>query len=197
MVSSLDPLLEIGEINIFTNNMSQQALFYLWTWLKLILSLWFFYLVLRYVAGVGVGAPYFPVRKRDIDDAFTLVDITDKDTIIDLGSGDGKILLACAKRGATVIGYELNPVLVLITKWRLRKHPKAKVYWKNLFTADFAGVTKVFIFGLDPIMHDVSKMLKEKAMKDIEIISFAFTLPGFQEVGQKGIAKKYLREPSV
>ena len=177
--------------------MSELALFYLWTWLKLVLSLCFFYLILRYVAGVGVGAPYFPVRKRDIDDAFTLVDISDKDTVIDLGSGHGKILLACVKRGATVIGYELNPLLVLITKWRLRNYPKAKVYWKNLFTADFSGVTKVFIFGLDPIMQDVSKMLKEKAIKEIEVISFAFMLPGFQEVGQKGIAKKYLCEPSA
>ncbi|MFO0764601.1 MAG: hypothetical protein U0487_00950 [Patescibacteria group bacterium] len=175
--------------------MNHLALLYFWTWLKLIIALWFFYLVLRYVAGVGVGAPYFPVRKRDIDDAFTLVDVTEKDTIIDLGSGDGKILLACAKRGATAVGYELNPVLVLITKWRLRKYPKAKVYWKNLFTADFTGVTKVFIFGLDPIMHDVSKMLKEKAVKDIEVISFAFDLPGFNKTGQKGIAMKY--EPSA
>jgi hypothetical protein len=46
-------------------------------------------------------------------------------------------------------------------------------------------------------MHQVSKMLKEKAINEIEIISFAFTLPGFQEVGQKGIAKKYLCEPSA
>lgn len=172
--------------------MSDIALLYLWTWSKLVLSLWFFYLVLRYVAGVGVGAPYFPVRKRDIEDAFTLVDITDKDTVIDLGSGDGKILFACAKRGATVIGYELNPLLVLITKWRLRKHPKARVYWKNLFKADFTGVTKVFIFGLNPIMEQVSSMLKGRAIQGVEIISFVFDLPSFKLVGQKGVAKKYL-----
>ena len=172
--------------------MSQLAFFYLWTWLKLVFALWFFYLILRYVAGVGVGAPYFPVRKRDIEDAFTLVDVTEKDTVIDLGSGDGKILLACAKRGATVIGYELNPLLVLITKWRLRNYPKARVYWKNLFKADFTGVTKVFIFGLDPIMSQVSDMLKERAIPQIEIISFAFDLPRFKKVGQKGIAVKYL-----
>lgn len=174
--------------------MSQLALFYLWTWLKLVLSLWFFYLILRYVAGVGVGAPYFPVRKRDIEDAFTLVDITEKDTVIDLGSGDGKILLACAKRGAAVIGYELNPVLVLITKWRLRKYPKAKVYWKNLFTADLTGVTKVFIFGLEPIMKQVSDLLKEKASPTVQIISFVFDLPGFEKKAQKGIAVRYQRD---
>ena len=43
-------------------------------------------------------------------------------------------------------------------------------------------------------MQHVSKMLKEKAIKEIEIISFAFELPGFEKVAQKGIAKKYVKE---
>lgn len=172
--------------------MSEQALLHLWVWLKLVIALWFFYLVLRYVAGVGVGAPYFPVRKRDIEDAFTLVDVTEKDTVIDLGSGDGKILLACAKKGATVIGYELNPVLVLISRWRLRMYPKARIYWKNLFLADLSNVTKIFVFGLNPIMAKIEEKIQREARLEIDIISFAFAFPRLMKKAEKGMAMHYI-----
>ena len=51
----------------------------------------------RYFVGVGIGAPWLPLRRRDIPDGFSLVDITSSDVVIDLGSGDGRILAEAAK----------------------------------------------------------------------------------------------------
>jgi len=64
--------------------------------------------------------------------------VSSKDTLIDLGSGDGRILIAAACLGAKAVGYEINPFLVwksrrLIRQARLEK--LAKVYWKSFWQA--------------------------------------------------------------
>jgi len=87
----------------------------------------------RYFLGVGIGAPWLPLRRRDIPDGFALVDISSTDVVIDLGSGDGRLLIEAAKRGATVIGYELNPFLVWWSRHRLEPYSlQSTVYRKNL-----------------------------------------------------------------
>src|SRR3989344_9046692 len=50
--------------------------------------------------------------------------------VIDLGSGDGRLMIAFAKKGCSVEGVEINPILVLISKIWIRKaglKDKAKV----------------------------------------------------------------------
>src|SRR5688572_26810155 len=41
-----------------------------------------------------------------------MAEVTDADTVYDLGSGDGRVLIAAARRGAKAVGYEIDPELV-------------------------------------------------------------------------------------
>ena len=69
------------------------------------------------------GAPYVPSKRRDIKRAFEeLYPLDDSDTLVDIGSGDGVVLRMAAKRGAHAVGYELNPILVLVSRWLSRKY---------------------------------------------------------------------------
>lgn len=148
----------------------------------------------RYFVGVGIGAPWLPLRRRDIPDGFSLVDITSKDTVIDLGSGDGRILAEAAKRGATVIGYELNPFLVWWSRRRLRPYSlQSTVYRKNLLSADLSQATVIYIFGITSIMPLIAKKLREECRPGTKIISFAFELPGLKVDATRGIAMRYIR----
>src|SRR5579863_3157455 len=74
------------------------------------------------------GAPYVPSHRRFARAAFrTLYPLSDKDVLVDLGSGDGIILRLAAERGARAVGYEINPILVAIT-WLFGHHnPKISV----------------------------------------------------------------------
>src|SRR5579872_2858900 len=58
------------------------------------------------------GAIYVPTSMRGVREMVKLIDPKPGDKIIDLGSGDGRILIACAERGASAVGYEINPLLV-------------------------------------------------------------------------------------
>lgn len=148
----------------------------------------------RYFLGVGLGAPWLPLRRRDIPDGFALVDINSNDTVIDLGSGDGRLLVEAAKRGATVIGYELNPFLVWWSLHRLKPYSlQSTVYRKNLLDADLSQATVIYIFGITSIMPHIAKKLTAECRPGTKIISFAFELPGWKPVDQKGIAMLYTR----
>lgn len=58
------------------------------------------------------GAPYLPTLKPQIKIALDMLDLQPGQTLIEIGSGDGRVLKAAAERGWNAVGYELNPVLV-------------------------------------------------------------------------------------
>ena len=61
------------------------------------------------------GAPYVPTHRRKIMAALDLMNLKSNDMVVDLGSGDGNFLIAAARRGWRAVGYEINPVLCLIS----------------------------------------------------------------------------------
>lgn len=153
--------------------------------------LWFF---ARYFGGIGIGAPWLPVRKRDIADAFALVHPKEGDTVIDLGSGDGRLLLESVKRGAAVIGYELNPILVWISRYRLRAYrSRSRLFRQDLLQADLSQATIIFIFGIGPLMPKLSEKIRKECKTGTKIVSFAFELPAMKPVQTKGVAHLYVR----
>lgn len=64
--------------------------------------------------------PYVATKKDKIQTMLDLAQIKKGETVVDLGSGDGRLLFAAAQKGAIAIGYEINPVLVLLTRLRAR-----------------------------------------------------------------------------
>lgn len=161
---------------------------FLWTVLVVTAA----FLVARYFGGMGIGAPWLPVRKQDIEAAFRLVDVGPGDVVVDLGSGDGRLLVACAKRGARVVGYELNPIMVWISRIRLAPHAsRGVIYRKNLLKADLKDATVIFIFGMGNIMPRIAEKIRREARPDVRVVCFAFQLPGWTPVKKDGIAFLY------
>ena len=62
------------------------------------------------------GAPYLPTRKAQANRALDLLKLKEGDIFVDLGSGDGAVLIEAAKRGLVCYGYELNPLVWLVSK---------------------------------------------------------------------------------
>ncbi len=141
-----------------------------------------FAIVLIFALMALTGAPYVPSRVAELKLAFTkLYKLSSKDLLVDLGSGDGVVLKVASDFGAKTFGVELNPFLVLLTKWRLRKYKNTKVKCGNLFKVDFpAETTVVYIFGDGRDIQGMIEVVRKQAKKmkrDIYVISHAFDLP--------------------
>ena len=111
---------------------------------------------------------------------------------MDLGSGDGRLLVESAKRGARVIGYEINPFMVWYAKRKLSVFgEKAEVYGKNLFDADLSQADVIFIFQVGNFMAKIGEKLQKECKSGARAIVFAFELPGKKHEKEQGIAKLY------
>jgi hypothetical protein len=124
------------------------------------------------------GAPYLPTLNKPTQTALELADLKPGQLLLELGCGDGKILIAAAQQGIRATGFELNPILVLVCKlrcWRYRK--LVRVQWANFWTKQWPTTDVIFIFGLPRIMNRLDKKIAQQASKPVKLVSFAFEIP--------------------
>ena len=82
-----------------------------------------------------------------VNEMLRLADVTASDVVYDLGSGDGRILIAAARdRGARGVGLEIDPALVAQSTERARRlglADKLSFRQQDLFEADLTPATVV------------------------------------------------------
>jgi 2-polyprenyl-3-methyl-5-hydroxy-6-metoxy-1,4-benzoquinol methylase len=103
--------------------------------------------------------------------------------VMDIGSGDGRLVVAAAKVGARAYGIEINPVLFFLSKIRLRctKYPgQAKIFFGNLWHQNFCQYDVIFIYGVPHMMQQLEKKLKKELKPDTLVISYIFKFPVWQ-----------------
>ncbi|HEX8762469.1 MAG TPA: hypothetical protein VF733_01800 [Candidatus Saccharimonadales bacterium] len=144
-------------------------------------------MILLFGMVVLVGPPYLPTLRKQIDDAFDLLDMKPGETLLELGSGDGRVLLAAAKRELKVIGIELNPVLVLVSyiiTWKYRKN--VRIIWASYWGPQWPRADAIFTFMLPRYMAKLDKRIELWHPKPIKLASFAFTIPGKEPIDEQG-----------
>jgi hypothetical protein len=127
------------------------------------------------------GAPYVPSRRRDIKKAFKeLYALDDADVLVDVGSGDGIVLREAAKRGAAAIGYEINPVLVMISKWFSRRSPNITIKLADFWLANLPDkTTVVYAFGESRDIEKIARKVQTESVRlgrPLYFISYGFSL---------------------
>lgn len=146
------------------------------------------------------GAPYVPSRKLLIRQALKeLYPLTNKDVLVDIGSGDGVALRVASKLGARAVGYEINPILVIISRFLSRKDKRVTVrladFWLTRLPDD---TTVVYVFLVDHYMEKVKKRMQSEADRlehPIHMISLGFDMDGIKPIKTVGAYHLYLFGP--
>ncbi len=145
------------------------------TWLVVIVMI----IVLCFGLVVLVGAPYLPTLKPQLQISLDLLDLKPGQTMLELGCGDGRVLVAAAQRGWRVVGYELNPLLALFAYIRTRKYGKlVSVKCANFWTTTWPVTDGIFGFILPKYMAKLDKKVVRDCQKPVRVASFAFAIPG-------------------
>lgn len=125
------------------------------------------------------GAPYLPTLRPQVATALELINLQPGQHLLELGSGDGTVMLAAAKKGLRVTGYELNPLLVVISRirtWRYRA--TVRVVWGNFWSTQLPDAEGMFTFLLPKYMKKLdNKITQEYTGKKVKLVSFAFEIP--------------------
>ncbi len=155
--------------------------------IALILSIFFVFPFLT-------GAPYEGTKKKTLEKMIEFTKPKKGDRIAELGSGDGRIVVALAKKcsQAEVHGFEINPFLVWISRRKIKKQglKNAKIYWKNFWNIDLGEYNKIVLFQFKTIMHKLSKKFSKELKSGTRIISHFWKIPGWKLKKKSG--KVYL-----
>jgi precorrin-6B methylase 2 len=102
----------------------------------------------------GKDVIWLPTAQALAEKMLNLAQVTPQDYLIDLGSGDGRIVIAAAKRGARAHGIEYNPDMVALSKRNAVREgvaDKATFVKADLFESNFSAATVITMFLLPEI----------------------------------------------
>ena len=94
--------------------------------------------------------------------------VGEHDRLVDLGAGDGRIVVAAARDfGARALGFEINPRLVALARERARTagvDDLAQFVQQDLFEADLREATVVTLF----LLPEVNLLLRPKLLAELK-----------------------------
>ncbi|HWH80090.1 MAG TPA: class I SAM-dependent methyltransferase [Candidatus Binatus sp.] len=110
--------------------------------------------------------PYVPTPQIVVDEMLKLANVTAKDFVVDLGSGDGRMILTAAKTfKASGFGVDIDPKLVELSNQEAKSQglaERAKFFEQDMFKADLSKATVVTLYVLPDFMERLRpKLLAE------------------------------------
>ncbi len=122
--------------------------------------------------------PYVTTPWNVVETMLEMAQVTAGDNLIDLGSGDGRIVIeAVKKRGARGTGIELNPHLVKIALEEAKRQgvtEKAKFLEGNLFDFDLRGASVLTMYLFPQINIRLRPRLFEQLKPGTRVVSHDF-----------------------
>src|SRR5262250_82501 len=111
----------------------------------------------------GKDVIWVPTPQALVNKMLDMGKVTAKDFLIDLGSGDGRTVIAAAKRGAKALGIEYNPDMVELSRRNAAKEgmsDKTEFIEGDVFEADFSKATVITLF----LLPDLNLRLRPKIL---------------------------------
>ena len=130
----------------------------------------------------GKDVVWVPTPDATVEKMLDLAKVTAADTVMDLGSGEGRIVIAAAKRGARAIGIEYNPDLVELSKRNAAAagvSARASFVQGDVFLADLQPATVVTLFLLPSLNVKLRPKLLE-LKPGTRIVSNSFAMEEWQ-----------------
>lgn len=143
-----------------------------------------------YVGVIGYikGAPFVPSKPERIATMIDLANLKKGMRVVDLGSGDGSILIAAARHGAIAFGVEMNPFLIPYSRWRARRagvSDRTTFIRGNIKDCPIHDMDVVFLYLLPSLLKKVSGKLSSELKPGACVISNAFPISEWTPVIEK------------
>src|SRR4051812_23993047 len=134
------------------------------------------------VGQAGKDVIWVPTPDEVVSRMLTMAQVGPNDFHMDLGSGDGKIVIAAAKRGAKAVGIEYNPDMVKLATDNAQKagvSDKASFRRADIFQTDFSQATVITLYLLPALNMRLRPQLL--AMKPgTRVVSHSFTMEDWE-----------------
>ncbi len=122
---------------------------------------------------------YEPTPANVVAEILTLAGVREGDVVYDLGCGDGRIVIAAAKAGARGVCIDIDPVRILESRANaaaLGVLDKVRFLEQDLFSADFADATVVFLFLWPDLNLKLRPTLWQQLRPGTRVVSYVHNM---------------------
>jgi hypothetical protein len=159
-----------------------------------------FWAITFVIVPLFIGASFEVTKDEQLKKMIKFARVKKGEKVAELGSGDGKLVLKFAKLGAEVHGYEINPFLVLLSRWKIRNEglqKKAFVHWKSFWRVDLGSYDVVLTFQVGYIMKRLERKLKREVREKIKVVSNNWKFPNMKCLKEEDKVYLYEIEPEI
>ena len=123
--------------------------------------------------------PFVPSPQFVVDKMIELAGVKQGDVVYDLGSGDGRIVIAAAKKGARAVGFDIDSDLVAESRANIKKadvQESAEIRHQDILTVDLSPASVVTMY----LLPDVNLKLKPNLLSQLKpgsrVVSHSFDM---------------------
>lgn len=131
---------------------------------------------------VDLDTPFVTTPANVVQAMLDVANVGSGDALIDLGSGDGRIVIAAAKRGADAVGIEIDPMLVERSREQAKREgvdARARFVAQDLFETEFSRYDVVTMYLLPDVNAKLSPKLFSTLKPGARIVSHDYDLGGW------------------
>lgn len=145
------------------------------------------------------GAPYVGTPFSIVSRMIELAELSPQDHVVDLGSGDGRLLFAAARAGVReAIGIEINP---LLARWseqlaiQQELSAQIRILEQDFWQTDLSGTSVVFVYQLPNVMERLGEKLRQELAPGARVIAHGSFFPSWEPDRQEGNLYRYIIPP--
>ena|SRR3989344_2898564 len=141
--------------------------------------------------------PYVPSLPERLETMFSLINVAPGQKSVDLGSGDGRVVIEFAKKGLEAYGYEERADLVELAEMNIKKEKlegRAFVFNKDFWQIDLSEFDVVTIYGITGVMAKLEEKLEKELKPGAIFVSNGFRLPHWEPVAKFNFIYVYKKE---
>ena len=128
-------------------------------------------------------APYVPTPANVVDKMLDMANVGPGDYVIDLGCGDGRIVIAAARRGATGLGVDIDEKLIRKARGNAREagvSDQVMFLKQDLFKTDISGASVITVYLYPSLINKLRPVFTEQLDPGARIVSHDFDMDNWK-----------------
>jgi SAM-dependent methyltransferase len=145
----------------------------------------FFAIVVTFAYAGWRAAPWVPMKKDDTERLLALAALRQGDVLYDLGCGDGRVVCAAGRVGATARGFEISllPFLLAhIRRMRENNRRRMRISFRDFWHADLRDANVVSFFLMPKVYAKLRAKLEQELKPGTKVIAYVWPIDGWTPV---------------
>lgn len=142
-----------------------------------------------------IDAPFWATPEGLVEQMLDLASVAPGDRLIDLGCGDGRIVIAAARRGANALGIDIDPQRIAEAEAAARAagvEHLARFRCEDLFATRLEEASVVTLYLLPLLNNLLAARLQTEPAPGSRVVSHAFAIRGWAPRAHKTMDRREL-----